>query len=68
MFETNADIYVALLQIRSTPISPRLSGQVTLQFNRPPRGILLKFNRQPVLCGNDNSNLIVHLEKQPKAS
>ena len=53
--ETNADIYMALLQNRSTPISPRSPSLAMLLFNRPKRGILPKFNRLLVLCNNNES-------------
>ena len=59
---------MALLQIRSTPISPRLSSPSVLLFNRFTGCIQPKSNRQPVLCGNDESNHIMFLERQPKVS
>ena len=66
-FETNANIFMALMQIRSTPICPRLPCPATLLFNRLTRDILPKFNRHPVLCNNDESNLISVLNDPKQA-
>ena len=57
---------MALLQIRSTPIIP--ASLAMLRFNRLTRGIIPKFSRQLVLYNNDETNLIVHLERQPLAN
>ena len=53
-FETNAEIYMALLQIRSV--------------NRQTIGILPKFNRQPVFCDNIEINIIAIIDRQLQGS
>ena len=58
---------MALLQISSTPISLRLPSPVMILFNRLTGDILPKFNRQLVLCDNNESNFIVLLERQVQA-
>ena len=55
---------MSFLQIRSTVISPRLPSLAELLFNRLMRGILLRFNRQPIMYDNDESNLSVLIERQ----
>ena len=57
-YETTNDIYVTILLIQLMLINPRLPSLATLLFNRPTRGILSRFNRQPVFCDNDESNLV----------
>ena len=67
-FETNADTYMALLQIRLILNSPCLPNQAMLLFNALARGILPTFTGQPVLHNNDEINLIVLFKIQPQAS
>ena len=67
-FGPNADIYMVLLQIRSTPISASLPSPSTLLFNRMTRDILLKFSRQSVLGNYSDSNNTSLLERQCQAS
>ena len=55
-FETDVDINMALLQIRSTPIGHGLLSLVTLLFKRPSRALLPKFRRPPMLFDNNESN------------
>ena len=64
-YETNADIYMSLLLIRSIPISPRLPCQATLLFNRPMGGILLGLSRPAIPCDNDENNLAL-INSQPQ--
>ena len=52
-FQTNTDVCLTLLQIRLTPLGPRLPCPATLLFNRPARSLLLKLNRPPVLFDKD---------------
>ena len=59
---------MALLQSRSTSLSPGLRSLATLLFKRLTRGILPKFSRQVVLCDKNESNLIVLLNRQPLTS
>ena len=55
--ETNAGIYMALLQMRLTSISPGLPSQATLLFHRAARGILPKCSRPSVLCNDENKHV-----------
>ena len=66
--ETNTDINMALLQIRSTMISPRFPRQPTLLFNRLTRSIPPQFNRQLVLYDNDESNPTVLIYRHPQSN
>ena len=63
--ETNADIHVYLLKIRSTLVSPGLLGPVMCLFNRPTRYLLPRVYRTPIMCDNDESNHAV-LSRQPQ--
>ena len=67
MYETNDNIYYALLQIHLTLISPRLPSPVTLLFNRPARGLLPKLNRPPISYDNDANSNMALVNKQPHA-
>ena len=53
--ETNTDIYMALLQVRSTPVGPCLPSLAAQLFNKPARDLLPKFSRPPMLFDNDES-------------
>ena len=55
-YETNADMCMPLLQLRSTPIGPRLPSLATLLFNRLARSMLQRFSRPPIICDNDERN------------
>ena len=48
--------YMSLLQIRSTPISPRLLSPATLLLSGLSRCILPRFSRPNIVCHNDESN------------
>ena len=52
----NADIHLTLLQIRSTPLGPRLLSVVKLVFNRPVGGQMAKLKRPSILFDNDETN------------
>ena len=43
-------------KIRVTPISPGNQAWPCSFFNRPARGLLPRFSRQPTLCDNNDSN------------
>ena len=51
--ETNADIYMSLLLVGSTPVSPELPSLAMYLFIRPARELLLRFSRPPTMCDND---------------
>ena len=55
-YETNAEIHMSLLQIKSTLLSPGLLNLVMLLFNRLARGLLPRFSRPPIMCYNDVTN------------
>ena len=45
---------LAVLQIRSTPISTELPSPATLFFNRPIRVLLPQMSRDPININNNN--------------
>ena len=45
VFDTNSDVYLALLQIEPTPIGPVLPTPAALMFNRSVRGLMPKLSR-----------------------
>ena len=55
-YENIAEIYMSLLHIRSTPVSPRLPIPATLLFNRLARGLLPRFSGPTIICDNDDIN------------
>ena len=61
----NTNIYMALLQIRSTPISPRIQRWATLLFNRSARGLLPKLIRTPMLFDNNEKSHTAIVNRQP---
>ena len=65
--DTNANPHIALLQIRSTPLGQGLPSPVTLLFNHPTRGIMLKLNRPPINTNNDDDHYKTLVEIQSKA-
>ena len=60
----NTNIFVALLQIRSILISPRLQCLATLLFNRHTRGLLPKISRPPMFFDNDENNHTILINRQ----
>ena len=52
--DTNNDVSLSLLQIRSTPIGAGLSPAILL-FNRPIRGLLFQMNRKSINIKNDDA-------------
>ena len=55
-FETNTDVNLALLQIRSTLIGPWLPSPITIIFSRLTQGTLLKINTSPISYDYDQDN------------
>ena len=64
--ETNEDIHVALLKIRSTPLEPELPSPFTLLFNHPIRGIVPIMNRLPINSDNDDEHYETLVNRQAK--
>ena len=64
-FETNVNICMVLLQIRSTLLGPGLPNLATLVFNRPVRSILLMFTRLEMLFDSDENNHPALTKRQP---
>ena len=52
--DTKSDIYVAFLQMRSTPLGPGMPCPAMLLFNCPRRGFKSIINRWPVNSNNDD--------------
>ena len=46
---------MSFLQIRSTSISPRLSGPASTMFNSPSRDLMMRLSRPSIGCGNNES-------------
>ena len=64
--DTTASIYLALLQVRSTPLEPRLPSPATLLFNCPISGIMPITNRLPINVDNDYNQYEVLIDRQIK--
>ena len=54
--KTNDDIHIALLQIRATPLEPRLPSPATLLFSCPMQGIMQIINRMPINSDNNDDH------------
>ena len=65
-YETNTDIYMSLLQVRSILVRPTLPSLAMLLFNILARGLLLTFSRQPIMCDNDETDYPVLRSMQPQ--
>ena len=65
--DTNADSYLALLQIWSTPLGPRLPSPVMLLFNHPTRGIMPITIRSSINADNDDDHYKALVDRQIKA-
>ena len=59
---------MALLHIRSMPISHALPSPAMFLLNRPSRGILLRFISPPTRCGNNESNHSTLISRQPQTN
>ena len=55
-YETNTDIYMAVLQIRSTTTRPRLPSLTALLLIKFIRSLLPEFSTIPVLLDNGENN------------
>ena len=55
-YETNADVYMSLLQVRSTPVIPGLPSPAKFLFKRLANGLLLRFNKPPIMHHKNKSN------------
>ena len=53
-FETKNDLYLTLLNTRSSQLGPGLPCPVTLLFNHSIRGIMLVINRSPINSNNED--------------
>ena len=62
-FVTNTDRYMALLQIRSTPLGP-VCHIWQHSSTRPTRGLLLKLSRIPMVVNNDEDKHSAPVERQ----
>ena len=66
--ETNEDIHVALLQIRSTSLEPGLLNSATLLSNHPMPGIMPIINRLPINLDNDDEHYEALISRQAKTT
>ena len=66
-YDSNTDIYLALLQIHSKPIESGLLSPASLLFMRPAIGILPKYSRLPILFNQDDDHYDVLLKRQSNA-
>ena len=53
--DTNNNVNLALLQVRSSHIGAGLSCPTMLLFNRPTRCLLPQMNREPIDINNDDA-------------
>ena len=63
-FNSGSDIYIALLQIRSTPLGQGLPSPCTLLFNCLVRGIMPIIDRLLINTNNDDEHHTVLVNKQ----
>ena len=66
VIETNEDIHISLLQIRSAPLEPGLPRPATLLFNHPICGIMPIMNRLPINLDNDDEHYEALINRQTK--
>ena len=64
--ETNEDIHVALLQIRVTPLEPRLPIPATLLFNYQIWIVMPIINRLPINSDNHDEHYEALVNRQAK--
>ena len=62
--DTNSDIYIALLQIRATPLGAGLPSTATLLFKHPIRGMMPILNRPLINLNNDDEHYKVIVIRQ----
>ena len=65
-YKTNVDTYMSLLQIRSTPIIPKIPSLATILFNRLVKGLLPRISSPPIMFDNDESNHAA-VKKEPSS-
>ena len=63
MYETNSDMHLALLQVRTVLLGPGIPNPAKLVFNHPTWGIMPTINRLPTSIDNDNDHHKVYLER-----
>ena len=56
-FDTNANTYLALLQVESTQLASGKSSPATSLFHCPVRGNMQDINRSPINASNDGTHL-----------
>ena len=61
-FETKADTWMSLLQIRLTPVSSRMPGPATFLLNKLARGLLPRFSRT-LFMYDTNGVTMLHKEQ-----
>ena len=64
--DTNLDIHIALLQIRSAPLGADLPSPAMLLFNHPIRGIIPIINRLPFNSNNNYDHCKALVKRQTK--
>ena len=64
--ETNDDIHIALLQIRTTHLEPGLLSPAMLLFNHPKWSIMPIINRIPINSDNDEDHYESLVKKQTR--
>ena len=64
--ETNDDMHIALLQIRSTPLEFWLPSPAMLLFNCPIQGIMSIINGTPINSNNDEGLYEALVKKQTR--
>ena len=71
LFDTNADVYLALLQIRSMPEGLGLPIKITILFSRPVRALISRVHIAPLNYGcnkNHHNVLNMHENKSLESS
>ena len=63
-FDTNNDVFLGLLQIRSTSIGPGLPNSAALLFSRSLGGLLPKLSRPLILFDHDNDQYTAIIKRQ----
>ena len=66
--DTNNNIYLALLEILSTPISPGLLSWAALLFGRPIRGLEPKLSRFLILFEHNDAHYFTFTQRQRNAN
>ena len=64
--ESSRDIYMALLQICTTPLGPGLLSPATLLFNRQVQGIMPVLDHKPIRQDHDDNHYGKLMDRQHK--